>query len=279
MVLSERASPYLDYLGFQLRKPSPVLQVFVRDYWFIRSYDSSRYREEFLHPNGGLGTIFNYGDDIFLDNQRITEPSVMDGANTFSRRLNFRGEVNAVGIRFKPSGAYPFFRMPINEIIDNPYDLAMLKMTGVHVVYGQLGDAPTVYDQVQILDRWLLNLLNENRLAASTVQGAMGMIYQSNGQSFVNDIGNAIGLSVRQLQRQYKAQVGISPKQHAKILRVEYARSAIKNLGQYPLSAVAYQAGYYDQSHFIREFKSIVSMTPSAYHARHQERDEASIKK
>ena len=267
------SSQQLAYLGFQLMKPSGMLQAFVQDYWFIRNHDLPTYREEFLHPNGGLGTIFNFGDEFLMDNQPISATSILDGTNTFSRRLNFIGDVYAVGIRFKPSGAYPFFRMPIYEIVDNPYDLTDLTMNGVQEIIEQLYHAPTMTEQAHILDQWLLSLLHENRLVASTVHGAMGLIRQSNGQGFMSDIGDTIGLSVRQLQRQYKEQVGMSPKQHAKILRVEYARSAIKNLGHHPLSDVAYLAGYYDQSHFIREFKSVVGMTPSAYQLRHQARD------
>lgn len=272
--MSEQDSPQLEYLGFQLRKPSPLLQAFVQDYWFIRSRNSSSYREEFLHPNGGLGTIFNFGDEFFLDDEPIALASVLDGTNSFSRRLNFKGDVYAIGIRFKPSGAYPFFRMPIYEIVDNPYDLTELHINTAKELMEQLYHASYIVEQVRLLDNWLLQLLNENRLVASTVHGAIGLIRQSNGQGFMSDIGDTIGLSTRQLQRQYKENVGISPKQHAKILRVEFARSAIKNLGELPLSHVAHHAGYYDQSHFIREFKSIVGMTPSAYHIRHQARSE-----
>ncbi len=263
---------HLAYLGFQLHKPSPLLRDFVQDYWIIRSQDFTQYREEFLHPSGGLGIIFNFGDKLFLDGQPTVGHSFLDAANSVSRRLNFRGEVYAIGIRFFSGGAYPFFKMPIFEIVDKPYQLADLDISDMQSVQEQLYHAISIEDQVKVLDDWLLTQRHENQIDVLTVYRATDMIRQSHGRRFVSDISRDIGISTRQLQRQFKAQVGISPKHHAKLIRVDYARTAIKRLGHNSLADIAYQAGYYDQSHFIREFKSIVGMTPKAYSLRHQNR-------
>lgn len=271
--MSKRSLPHLEYLGFQLMTPTPLLRDFVQDYWFVCSQEYALYREEFLHPTGGMGIIFNYGDVFSLDDHLVTANMCLDGTNSFSRRLNWAGRVDAVGIRFKTAGAYPFFAMPIYEMIDHPYDLADLQIPYIHDIYEQVYLAVSIEEQAKILDQWLLNLVNNNRIADSTVQGAIQLFQRSHGLQSVQAIGDNIGISTRQLQRQYKAQIGISPKQFAKLLRIEHTRAVIKTQSNPSLADVAYQAGYYDQSHLIREFKSVVGMTPGAYFERHQQRN------
>ena len=271
-----RTLPHLQYLGFQLIQPAPELREFVQDYWFVQSHDTTLYREEFLHPTGGVGIILNYGDVFSLDNQLVTAKMCLDGANTFSRRLNFAGHVNAVGVRFKTAGAYPFFKMPIFEIIDHPYDLLDLQIPHIHNIYEQVYEATSIYKQAQLLNNWLLHLLNTNRIADATVQGAIQHLQQSHGIKSVQAIGDQIGISTRQLQRQYKTQIGISPKHYARLLRVDHVRTVIKTQANPSFADVACQTGYYDQSHLIREFKSVVGMTPGAYVERHLQRNDYS---
>src|SRR5690606_12416582 len=149
---------------------------------------SVTYREEFLHPTGGAGIVFNFGNYFSIDHQAVTATCFLDSVNTLSWWLYFGGEVYAIGVRFLRGGDYPFFNLPIFEIVDKPYDLAELQIRQVKNTAEQLYLATTVAERVYILDRWLSNLLNENRLVASTVYGAMGMIRQSHGQRPMHEI-------------------------------------------------------------------------------------------
>jgi transcriptional regulator GlxA family with amidase domain len=81
-------------------------------------------------------------------------------------------------------------------------------------------------------------------------------------------VADRLYISQRQLERLYKIHVGISPKKYARLLRVEQARIAIKNAPTLSAAEIGNATGFYDQAHFIREFKSIIGMTPNDYAVR-----------
>jgi transcriptional regulator GlxA family with amidase domain len=71
--------------------------------------------------------------------------------------------------------------------------------------------------------------------------------------------------SQRQLERLYQNQVGISPKQYSQLLRVETARLVLGQMNKSSTANLAAELGFYDQSHFIREFSAVIGLTPYAY--------------
>jgi hypothetical protein len=58
-----------------------------------------------MHPTGGFGIVFNFGDPLSLDAQPLATPVFLDGTNTVSRRLSFVGQVDVMGIQFHAGGA------------------------------------------------------------------------------------------------------------------------------------------------------------------------------
>ena len=90
------------------------------------------------------------------------------------------------------------------------------------------------------------------------------MISSQKGVLSIASLAREIFISQRQLERLFKKQVGIPPKTYARLQQVSQARKVLKiNTGS--LADVGYQTGFYDQSHFIREFKKVVGMTPAQY--------------
>ena len=109
----------LAYLGFQLIPPGPLLRPYVRSYWYFRrAAPLTKFHEEFMHPGGGFGIVFNLGNMPYLDGQPLAEPIFLDGVNTVSRRMGFIGAVDQIGISFCVGGAYPFIGLPLAELRD-----------------------------------------------------------------------------------------------------------------------------------------------------------------
>jgi len=69
-----------------------------------------------MHPRGGFGIVFNFGDPVYLDGRIIKEPIFLDSANTLSRKMGFFGQIDLIGIRFQEGGAYPFLGVPLHEL-------------------------------------------------------------------------------------------------------------------------------------------------------------------
>ncbi|PCI26789.1 MAG: hypothetical protein COB67_09750 [SAR324 cluster bacterium] len=256
--------PRLDYLGFQSVAPSPRLAPYVQCYWIIRRAVPLRQRRvEYLYPDGGMGIIFNLGGKLFFDGQQQKASSFLDGTSTQAIRFGMQGQVHAIGIRFLPGGAYPFMPIPVHELNNSINSLQDIRLHDSSRIYDQLCQAVTVPQQVMAIENWLLSILSNtsdlNKFIRSTVQ----TVQASKGQISVTSIAEAVNIGKRQLERIFKKEVGLAPKNFTRILRVKGARTLLKNIKS--CADVGHLSGFYDQPHFIREFKRVNGFTPMTY--------------
>lgn len=256
----------LAYLGFQLISPGPLLRPYVRSYWYFRRETPLvAYHEEYMHPQGGFGIVFNFGDKLQLDAQDVAEPVFLDGTNSVSRKMGFLGQVELMGIRFYEGGAYPFLGVPLNELRNELSLLDALDRPGLLRLYARLRKAASLSARIHLLEEWLIGRLTLGKERSMLIPASLTMLRQREGCLPIPALAQTLAISQRQLERLYQSQVGISPKQYARLLRVETARLALKQMNEQTTTSLAAELGFYDQSHFIREFRSVIGMTPYAY--------------
>ncbi len=97
------------------------------------------------------------------------------------------------------------------------------------------------------------------------LQSAYDFIIEHNGCCTVNDLANHLNLTARSIHRLFIQHMGIAPKEYLKIIRFNYACKLISNHSEMDLFDVLCTCGYYDQMHFIHEFKEIMKTTPSQF--------------
>jgi AraC-like DNA-binding protein len=261
----EPVSPLAD-LGFQLFPPGPPLRAYVSSYWhFRRAAPLAQVREEFMHPRGGFGIVFNFGDRQRLDGEAISDLVFLDGANTVSRRLGFTGRVELMGVRFHEGGAYPFLGVPLNELRNEVALMDALDGAGLRVLHARLYEAGSVTARVQLLEEWLIGQLARGATRDPLIPASLAMLRNPEGPRPIPHVAQELAISQRQLERLFLRQVGMSPKQYAQLVRVEAARLALKQAQGARAAGIAADMGYFDQAHFIREFSAVVGMTPQAY--------------
>lgn len=253
-------------LGFQLLPPSPALAPYVRCYWhFYRPTPLVTLQEEYMHPQGGFGIVFNFGDAVHLDGQPLTEPVFLDGVTTVSRYMGFWGRVEQVGMSFHAGGAYPFLALPLGELQNTTDLLAALNGRQWIDLHQRLAEAPTLAAKIALLEGWLMGRLPLGKRRHPLIPSAIHCLRHAQGKLTIADLADHLAIGQRQLERLFHQQVGMTPKQYSQVLRVEAARLALKTADPIPLSSVAVDHGFYDQAHFIREFKAVVGMTPQRY--------------
>lgn len=259
------ADPRLDYLGFRLLPPSRNLSAYVRSYWFLRREALDGVREEFMHPVGGYGIAFNFGDALWLDGQQVHAPAFLDGANTRSRKMTFLGRVDLLGVRFYEGGAYPFLGIPLSELRN---EIALLEALGspeLLRLHARMAEAPSLTLRMQWLEAWLIERLLQGREQHGVVPLSLAMLREGAGELRIPQVADRLAISQRQLERLFQAQVGISPQQYARLQRVERARQALRGSQVQTTTQLAFDLGYYDQAHFIREFREVIGITPTEY--------------
>lgn len=107
-------------------------------------------------------------------------------------------------------------------------------------------------------------LINKSKyfVPDTTLQNCMKTILNSNGNCEIKRIASSIGMSERTLQRKFQQYVGLTPKQFATIIRFQTSLQELKDVQKTKLTKIAYDNGYSDQSHFIRQFKSFTKEKP-----------------
>lgn len=253
-------------LGFQKIQPSAPLRPYIRSFWHFQRLGSGPYREEFMHPGGGFGIIFNLGDTLRLDQTPIHESIFLDGTNTVSRMMGFEGRVDVLGVAFHPGMAYPFLGIPMHELVNHSLSLTLLDQPVLRDVYEQLAETPGLNEKISRVEQWLMQCLEKGRELSPLVVHSLGLLRARPVSS--RTLADDLHISQRQLERLYALQVGISPKEYTRLLRFNQVRLALKNQPQETLAAVGLDFDFYDQAHFIREFKAVVGMTPLRYRQR-----------
>ncbi len=256
----------LAYLGFQLFDPGPALRPYVRSYWhFGRDVPLAEFHEEYMHPRGGFGIVFNFGDRVSLDSSPIVEPVFLDGTNTFSRKMGFQGTVDLLGVKFVVGGAYPVLAVPLNALRNEVALLDVLDRPALLALHGQLYEAHSLPARIALLEQWLLNRLERGKERHAIIPASLATLRREVGRLAVPALADQFAISQRQLERLFQSQVGMSPKQYTQLLRVEAARLALKQIDDETTTAIAAEFGFYDQAHFIREFSAVIGLTPYRY--------------
>ncbi|MBA1275463.1 helix-turn-helix transcriptional regulator [Stutzerimonas azotifigens] len=256
--------------GVLARPPSPALAAYVQRFWWIEGDASYAYDMQMLHPDGGSGVIFNFADPLSLDGILHRPSALVAGPQLSSARLQLAGRVKLMGVRFRPGMGAPFFGMGLDELSGFHWD-------GRHGDGGPGLRLTSLIDALAELDRGMQQRLVEQELLArltaareqrSPVQQLLNQIAASGGNARLADLMQTVPLGQRQLERLFRHQVGLSPKQFSRIQRVALSRRELQ-MGT-PLLDTALACGYSDQAHFIHDFKTVVGMTPGQYRLRTQ---------
>ena len=218
-----------------------------------------------MHPHGRFGIVFNFGDTLYLDGQAVREPLFLDGVNTISRKMGFFGAVDLMGVSFQEGGAYPILGLPLHELRDAITLLDAVHRPELIRLHARLQEADALPARIQLLDAWLIQRLLSGKEQNALIPASLIALRQTRGQMPIPDLARDMAISQRQLERLYQTQVGISPKQYSQLLKVETARLTLKQLHSQTTTRLAMDLGFYDQAHFIREFRDVVGITPYAY--------------
>jgi AraC-like DNA-binding protein len=209
---------------------------------------------------------------------RITEGSLVPEESTVRR-----GDVSVVGtrtrpvyktvknvplvvaVRFRPGSAQAILGVPANELTDCIVRVEDLWGAEGRALRDRLLSARGPKEMLQLLDGALevRALRDAQRPSARLARHALGLITHAATPISINDLAAMIGVSSRHLRRTFSENVGIGPKEFARIMR--FQRAARAHMSRTNWTRVAMDVGYYDQAHMIREFRELTGTTPSSF--------------
>lgn len=172
-----------------------------------------------------------------------------------------------LGVRFFTHATSFLLDDEIGIFNDQVSDLADVVGRDVRDLHGRLQEAASLTERIALLDAFFTGRLmrtsgRHERL--NRVAHILTSITKDSSENNISRIAGTFGITSRYLHKLVYQHTGLSPKSFDKIHRF---KTSLKLIGEnkMPLTSIAYDAGYFDQSHFIRDFKSFTGLTPSAY--------------
>lgn len=166
-------------------------------------------------------------------------------------------------IEFHPGGLKPFIRIDQSELVDSSFVLEELDKKLTHALKYELIKSERIDNLVEALDKILIDRLTECHTGKGVAM-IMRNIVQRHGAVCERQLTAEFFYNEKQIRRLFLRHVGISPKVFARIVRANYALGLLQNDSVH-LADIAVQAGFYDQPHFIHDFKTICGLTPLEY--------------
>ncbi len=252
--------------------PAPHLSLLVECYFVWEKQDALTQPLRIESPPTGFGSmVFNYGDAYWVSNGKhaslIAPTAFLTGQATQSYRLELSGRIGMVGIVFKPTGLSSLFGLPMYECTDERVSLADVLGKSVQVIQDQLLNASGPVERIQVIEQFLNRQWLKKSQAFDRTDYVANLIVDRKGVVNVGELMDDLYVCRRQFERQFLQKVGVSPKYYARIRRVGYlcAQLAGQRWQVADWHDLIYHCGYYDQSHFIREFTQFTGKRPTLY--------------
>lgn len=253
------------------RRPAPPLDAAIAALWYFRSAPRPFSLERVL-PRGAAQLVINLAQDQTrtYDADRggacLTAPgAVLTGPGTRFQIIDTDEQEHVVGVSFRPGGTRPFFPLPAHELTgpDVPLD-CLWSAADVARLRDQLLAAASPDAALDALHAALVAAWRELPLHRA-VGPALAVFHRARGAMRVGDVADLVGLSVRRFIEAFENDIGLTPKQYCRVRRFQQAVAAAHAAGRVDWAGVALACGYFDQAHFIRDFRAFSGLTPVAY--------------
>jgi len=255
---------------FKEFKPSESLNQFVELYW---QGDFNIQRLNLLSqrviPNGYVELIIHTSDVHCILYKNTTwsfSPNyTIIGLYTEPYIVQFNSHVKVFGIRFKPEGVYNVFGVPASEFKATYDDMENVLGQEFRDYCHRLRDAKDMHQKIALTEKYLFRNHQRHNIDANYVNRAAEIIRQTNGFIRMEELSDQVFISMRQLERAFKNQIGITPKLYMRLSRLNEVQRQLENNKALDFIQITYDCGYADQAHFIREFKNFTGEIPTIF--------------
>lgn len=251
-------------------KPGKPLQPYVKHYYVYESTCDAAF-EDVVFPCGSMEIIFNLGSGNWQTqpgDEFVTTPAVeLWGQVLRPLAVRSLGRNIMLGVRFYPHAAAAILNDRINLFNHQVMNVGDVMGNGIHALHSQLMEARSWTKRLALAEAFLLQQLSRatkrlNKIAV--VSGLMQELQQPEMVNTMETVATRFGISARYMQQLFVQYTGLTPKLYSQINRFQNSLQLVR-AGNTSLTSIAYECGYADQSHFIREFKSFTGLTPSGY--------------
>jgi AraC-like DNA-binding protein len=240
--------------------PSPVLQPYVKHFLFIETDQGMVNR---ILPDTSIVIAFRLKGNVSYSENGSTHKlpqTIISGIRETSRLVDYEKGATNLLVVFNEGGAAAFFKEPLHELGSISVSLDhLIHRSKVNAIEEELAAASNHNQRILIIERFLLSELKKAE-PDHLVHEAIQHIKLMKGDIKIKDLLTRLPISRDPFEKRFRKITGTSPKHFAAIVRL---KSLIENYkDNSSLTRAAYSAGYYDQAHFIKDFRSFTGQTP-----------------
>jgi AraC-like DNA-binding protein len=243
--------------------PSDILKPYIQSFVATTSEEENTYK---VLPGTHIVLGFQFKGRLSLIRNNTDQPlssSGISGLDNQYRVFKNSAGTGTILAYFKEAGAVPFFKQPLHELFRESISLDNFFLRSeLLVTEEKLCNANTDKERIQAIESFLINRMiahEPDRL----VLMALGLIHKSKGDIKIRDLALQLHTSQSPLEKRFRQQVGTTPKKFASIVRMKHLIQNFRPGNS--LTQLGYESGFYDQSHFIKEFRAFTGQSPESF--------------
>lgn len=217
------------------------------------------YLETVIHFDfGDLTTVRSLGGGV--EHARVRG---LVGPHTFAGTgLRFEGTIDSFAIFLQPAALWSLFRVPIRVVMETHFDAEDVLGAPVAELWDVLAEKPDFSERIHAAEAYLLRQAAvESQETATTV--AASFLARRGGRIAIHDLASELNTSVRQFERSFLREMGITPKRFARVARFQTALDARVRRPDRSWLDIANDSGYHDQMHLVHDFESLSGLSPT----------------
>lgn len=243
--------------------PSLALSPFVKEYIFIESV------QEFDNktiPDTAMVLSLRYAGNVqkIDGDSKISLPaSGITGLRKSARYFHYSAYTANLLVIFNEGGLRAFSKVPCNELYElNISSENLFNTAEINELLERLAESPDNRQRLKIIEAFLVKKLNNNH-PDLLVKNAVQLIKQNNGDIRIKDLAADLHISQDPFEKRFRAIIGSTAKQYASIIRLRHLINSYPSYDS--LTEASFEAGYFDQSHFIKDFRLFTGQTPKDF--------------
>lgn len=252
--------------------PRQELSHIVDRYWSMDNTGSAAgINREHVVADDSVEVFFNFGDG-YTRCEPASDPVRVNGSHVVGFRrcpilVSQSGTVSIFGIRFRPEGFARLVRFPLSDVSQMVVDIRDLFGPEATLIEERLFESDGPMARVRCIEDILLQRTRAAGAAPGLAGSAVDLIRKARGNLAISALCSRLGVGYKRLERAFGDEIGVGPKLYTQIVRF---KSAAAHLTSNPGAPDTFPEGYFDQPHFIREFKRFAGLTPREFRERRE---------
>jgi AraC-like DNA-binding protein len=243
-----------------VRASAAALSASVSGYYGFREETAAPIRRR-EGPGRDVVVVISFGEEWRIDGERLT--SFAAGLHQRQVTTEHAGRSFGMQIDLQPPAAHALFQVPLHTLANRK--VVLEDVLGEPALVERLHDAGEWTARFRLLDTVLAKRLAAAREASQEVRWAWRRLVETDGRTPIRTLAEELGWSRKRIVARFREEVGLPPKAAARLLRFERARALSEQAADPDWASIALEAGYYDQSHMISDFRLVTGRTPATF--------------